>query len=172
MTNPPGQAPQGQIMTLRGAGVEVTSRQVRRVLSGLCLITLAVLVIVFTVVGADKNGQINRLRHQGVAIEITVSACRGLLGGSGSNEAGFACQGTFALGSHRYRGSIPGDTLYPPGSRIRGVSVPGDPSLFTTPRLLAAEHASWRVFILPAVLLAILVLLGAVLVLRGRTAPG
>jgi hypothetical protein len=51
---------------------------------------------------------------------------------------------------------------------LRGVSVPGDPALVTTAGALAADHASWRVFILPAVLLVLLVVGVGAVVLRRR----
>jgi hypothetical protein len=102
---------------------------------------------------------------------ITSSGCRGLLGGSGSNAAGYACRGSFTLDGRRYNENIPGNTLRPPGTVIRGVSVPGDPALVTTAQILAAEQASWGVYIAPTVLLIVLVglalLVGAV-VRRGR----
>src|SRR5580658_7149788 len=49
------------LSTLRGAGVDFNSRKVARVVIGLCLATMAVLVVVFTVAGAQKNSQINSL---------------------------------------------------------------------------------------------------------------
>jgi hypothetical protein len=155
-------------MTLRGAGVEVDAGRVGRVIVGLVIVALAVLVVVFSVAGADKNAQITNLRLHGVGVRITVTECRGLLGGSGSNGAGYACRGTFRYGAHRYTKAIPGDSLYAPGTILRGVTVPSDPGLISTPRTLASEHASWRVFILPAILLVVLVLLVGALVLRRR----
>jgi hypothetical protein len=44
--------------------------------------------------------------------------------------------------------------LYPPGTTIRAVRVPGDPALVTPLTVLATEQASWRVYLLPAILLA------------------
>jgi hypothetical protein len=156
------------ISTLRGAGVDFNSRKVARVVIGLCLATMAVLVVVFTVAGAQKNSQINSLRQHGVKVDVAVTKCQGLMGGSGSNAAGYACQGTFTLGGHRYTENIPGNSLYPPGHVIRSVSVPDDPALVSPISMVNVEHASWRVFILPAVLLIVLGLVSAGLVLRRR----
>ena len=125
-------------------------------------------LVVLFVVGAHKNTQINLLRQHGVAVEVTVSGCLGLLGGSGSNAAGYTCRGTFTIDGHRYSEAIPGNTLYPPGARIRAVAVPGDPPLLSTVRAVESGHASWRVFILPTLLLVVLALLGGALVLRRR----
>jgi len=98
-----------------------------------------------------------------------VSGCTGLLGGSGSNGAGYACRGTYSFDGHRYRQSIPGDGLLHSGTVIRGVIVPDDPGLLSTPALVADQQSSWRVFIVPAVLFAVVaVTLAAVGLSRRR----
>jgi hypothetical protein len=131
-------------------------------------VALAVLVVVLFVAGADKNAQITRLRQHGVAVEVRVSSCVGLLGGSGSNAAGYACRGTYTVDGHRYREAIPGDTLHTAGTSIRGVTVRSDPELLSTPALLEHENPSWRVFILPGILLAVLALFAGALALKRR----
>ncbi|MGO9148322.1 MAG: hypothetical protein ACLP1E_10805 [Acidimicrobiales bacterium] len=157
------------VMALRGASAEVDARRVGHAVVGICLTALAATVIVLFVAGIQKNAQITRLHRQGVAVEVTVSGCLGLMGGSGSNLAGYECKGTFSLDGHRYSDAIPGSAFYSPGTTFRAVAVPEDPALISTPRAMAAEHSSWRVFVLPAVLLVILgLLVGAVLVKRGN----
>lgn len=161
------------ISKLRGAETQVDVRRAARVGLGLVLVTLAVLVVVFAVVGADKNRQINELRGRGVPVTFTVTQCQGLLGGSGSNDAGYACRGTYRLDGRTYGESLPGTTaLFSPGATVRAVAVPGDPSLVSPVGTVASERASWRVFILPAVLLAALVLLGGAVLLRWRRHSG
>ncbi len=155
-------------MTLRGAGVDVDVRRVARVLAGLCLLGLAVLTVVLLIAGVEKNAQVTRLHQHGVPVEVTVSSCIGLMGGSGSNIAGYSCRGTFTIAGHLYNEAIPGSTLYRPGAKLAGITVPGDPSLLSTPSALATEHASWRVFALPGILLVVLVLLVAAASLRRR----
>jgi hypothetical protein len=118
------------------------------------------------VAGAQKNSEITRLKDHGVPVTLTVSHCQGLLGGSGSNAAGYACSGTLSLGGRRYNESIPGDMLRAPGAAVRAVAVPGDPPLVSTVNALAAEHASWRVFIVPAVLFVVLALLAGGMLMR------
>jgi hypothetical protein len=156
------------ITILRGAGVEVDGRRVGRVVVLVCLGTLAVLVVVLFLAGAERNAQITRLRQHGVPVKVTVSGCLGLMGGSGSNLVGYQCRGTFTTGGHRYSESIPGDTFYAPGATLRAVTVPGDPALLSTVRSLATERPSWRVFILPASLLIVLALLVGALLRRHR----
>jgi hypothetical protein len=146
----------------------VDTRRVGRVIAGLILVGMVVLVVILFVAAVHKNSQITTLRRQGVPVVITMTGCRGLLGGSGSNAAGYACRGSFTLDGRRYNEVIPGNTLHPPGTTLRGVSVPGDPVLVTTARMLAGEHSSVRVFILPAILAVVALLLAGTLALRRR----
>jgi len=157
-----------RVAPLRGAGVQIDGRRVAAVLVGIVLVTLAVLVVVFTVVGLDKNHQIDQLRNHGVPVDVTVTSCQGLLGGSGSNAAGYACRGTYTLGGHRYNEQLPGTALHAPGTVIRAVAVPGDPALVSPVSVVDSEHASATVFILPAVLFVLLVAVLAVVLLRRR----
>ncbi len=156
------------VSTLRGAGVTADARRVGKVVVAACLVALAGVTVGLFVAGASKNAQITSLRSHGVPVEVTVTKCHGLLGGSGSNGAGYACRGTFEIGGHRYNEAIPGYGQLSPGSSIRGVAVPGNPPLFSTAGAAATERASWRVFILPSVLAVILVLLLGAVVLRIR----
>ena len=103
-------------------------------------------------------------------MRVTITSCQGLLGGSGSNGAGYACRGTYVLGGHRYNEQLPGTALHAPGTVIRAVAVPGDPALVSPVSVIDAEHSSATVFILPAVLLVLLVALLAVVLLRRRRA--
>jgi hypothetical protein len=167
---PEGDTPDVALTRLRGAGVEVDVRRAGRVVLGICLVGLLVLVVVLFVAGANKNAQINQLRNHGVAVNVTVTGCLGLLGGSGSNPAGYACTGTFTLDGHRYRESVPGNVLRPPGTKVAAVAVPGDPPLLDTHHAVANEHASLGVFAVPTILLVVLLLLIGALVLRRRGA--
>ena len=143
-------------MTLRGAGVVTDVRRVGRIAVGLCLVGLAALTVVLFASGFDKNAQIARLHRDGVPVLVTSTGCTGLLGGSGSNPVGYACRGTFTVAGHRYDEPLPGNTLYPPGSTLRAVTVPDEPALVTPVRLAATEHTSATVFVLPTVLVVLL----------------
>jgi len=166
----PGSAPdaEARVAPLRGAAVQIDARRLAQVLVIIVVTTLAVLVVVFTVVGVDKNHQIDQLHDEGVAVNVTVTGCQGLLGGSGSNGAGYACRGTYGLGGHRYNEQLPGTALHAPGTVIRAVAVPGDPALVSPVSVVDAEHSSATVFILPAVLLVLLVAILAMVLLRRR----
>jgi hypothetical protein len=159
-------------MTLRGAGVDVDVRRVAWVVVGACLLALVVSSVVLFVAGAQRNAQINRFHQHGVVVDATVSGCIGLMGGSGSNLVGYDCRATFTLDGHRYDEALAGDTTPVTGAKFRAVTVPGDPALLATVATVSGEQASWRVFILPTVLLALALAIGALLLLlrRGRRA--
>ncbi len=161
--------PADRIGQLRGAGVHVDARRVGQVVIGIALATLAVLAIVFTVVGVHTNQQDDRLHRDGVPVTFTVAGCLGLLGGSGSNAAGYSCHGSYTLDGHRYSEQLPGDSFHRPGSTVAAIAVPGDPALVSPASIVATEHSSSGVFVLPAILTGILLLLVALLlVLRRR----
>jgi hypothetical protein len=149
--------------------VDVNARLAGRVVVALCLVALAVVTVVLTVAGFHKNDQINRLRQHGVPVAVTVTGCLGLLGGSGSNAAGYACRGTFTLGGHRYNEAIPGNGLRPPGTKVSAVAVAGEPPLLATSHAVATQRASVGVFVVPAILLVILAVLVALVELRRRS---
>jgi hypothetical protein len=156
------------LTTLRGARVEVDPRRAARVAVALCVVALAVVAVSLSVAGVDKNAEITGLRQQGTPVVVTVTRCFGLLGGSGSNGVGNSCLGTFVLDGKRYKGTIPGDALWAPGTTIRLVTIRSDPGLLATEHQVASEHASWRVFILPTVLFFGMTALVTVLIVRRR----
>jgi hypothetical protein len=166
-TPEPDRGPDDPIMTLRGAGVDADARRVGLTLSALSAVALAVLAVIFAVAGAQRNHQIDQLRQHGVDVQVTVTTCQGLLGGSGSNSAGEACHGTFTLDGRRYTDAIPGDKLVL-GASVRGVTLRSDPGLLSTVTIVNSEHSSGNVFILPAVLLVLAILVGALVNQRWR----
>lgn len=164
-----GQAGSGQPATvLRGAAVAVDGRRVVRVLVALGLVGLAVAAGLLFWAGVRHNSEVTRLRTDGVPVTVTVTGCRGLMGGSGSNLVGYECRGTFSSGGRSRSEILPGSDLHAAGSTVRLITVPGDPSLLAWPAQVRSERASWTVFVVPSVLLgAFLVLLAGAL----RAAP-
>ena len=154
---------------LRGAGVSVDSRRVGQVAIGIVLVTLLVLTIVFTLVGIHTNQQNDRLHNDGVPVTFTVTGCLGLLGGSGSNAAGYSCHGHYTLDGKTYTEQLPGDAFHRPGTAVAAVAVAGDPALVSPASIVATEHSSASVFALPIILFVLLLAIGAlVLVLHKR----
>lgn len=173
----PGNAdnePTDRVGQLRGAGVQVDSRRIGQVGIGILLATLATLAIVFTVVAAHTNQQDDRLHKDGVPVTFTVSGCMGLLGGSGSNAAGYACRGTYTLEGHRYNEPLPGVAFHRPGSTVAAVAVPGDAALVSPASIVATEHSSAGAYVLPVTLWVVLLALVALLLVvrrRRETSP-
>jgi hypothetical protein len=131
----------------------------------LCIATLAVTGVLLLSAGAHQNAQVVGLETNGRPVEATVTTCVGQLGGSGSNGAGFACRAAYRFGGRVYVATLPGSDSFAPGTRVAIVVDAADPALISTPRLVATQHPSDRVYVLPAVLLACALVIAAVLVL-------
>ncbi len=154
---------------LRGAGVaSVDAHRLLLVVVGICLAGLVVGAVAFTVAGAHHNAQLDALHDDGTPVVVVVSSCGAQLGGSGSNAAGYVCRGTFTLGAHRYNDLIPGTADHPQGAALHAVVVRSDPSLLATASQLTTEHASTGVYLLPAVLAGLALVLAAVLFVMVR----
>jgi hypothetical protein len=138
---------------------------------GVTLVVLAVVTVVLFVAGADKNAQQTSLSRDGVPVSVTVTHCLAEMGGSGSNLTGYACTGTYIVDGTKYTESIPGNAFHDPDSSVKGVTVPGNPSLLSTADIVRAQPPSWKVFIVPTVLLVVLVALVVWIVARRRSRP-
>jgi hypothetical protein len=167
----PGE-PADRVGQLRGAGVSVDGRRVGQVAVGIVLVTLLVLTVVFTVVGIHTNEQNDRLHNDGVPVTFTVAGCLGLLGGSGSNAAGYSCHGTYTLNGKTYSEQLPGDSFHRPGSTVAAIAVSGDPALVSPASIVATEHSSASVFVLPIICFVVLLVLGALVLLLRRRRQG
>jgi hypothetical protein len=161
----------GRVAPMRGGGtVSVDSRRLTRVVGIGAVAVTAIVICALFVVGARKNAQIDQLRSQGVPVQVTVTSCQGLLGGSGSNAAGYSCRGSFALAGRQYTERIPGNSKYVPGTTLSAVAVPDDPALISTTSALEGEHASTGVYLVPVALLVMLMVTVGVFSVRRRTA--
>ncbi|MGD0881498.1 MAG: hypothetical protein ABSB09_08020 [Acidimicrobiales bacterium] len=163
-----GRSDDAPVGTLRGAGVQVDTARAARVAVVLAVVALVVVAGVLLVAGYRKNSQIDELRAHGVPVELTVTGCYALMGGSGSNAAGYDCSGTYVYGGRTYTEDIPGNTLHPTGSTVRGVVGSSDPALFSTPSTVAGEHPSVSVYIAPAVLVVVAAGFGSWVAVRSR----
>jgi hypothetical protein len=163
---------QGPVTAHRGGTVDVDRRRAGQVVIGVCLVALTVTGVVLLIAGMNNNSQINSLRHHGVPVTVSVTTCMGLMGGTGANPAGYACDGTYSLDGTVYRQAIPGLAFHRPGSTLQGVAVPGDPKLLSTPGLIARQHASWTPFIIPGLLLLVVVAVLVAVYLRRPRSSG
>ena len=155
-----------RIASLRGPTVQFNPRRVLQVIAAMVVGALLVVIVVLTVAGIGSNNQIDALHDRGVPVTVTVTGCLGLLGGSGSNAAGYSCHGTYTLDGHRYTESLPGTAFHRPGSTIASVAVPGDPALVSPVNIVNNQHSSAGVFVLPAVLTGVLLALVGVIAWR------
>jgi hypothetical protein len=153
---------------LRGAGVDVDARRAGQVVVVVCLAALAITSVVLFVAGANKNAQETSLVRHGITVPVTITRCLWELGGSGSNLAGYACTGTYAVDGRSYAESVPGSSLHAAGSTITGVTVRSDPTLLSTASIVRAQHPSWKVFVVPTILLVVLLGLVGLILVRGR----
>ncbi len=96
----------------------------------------------------------------GIPVEAKVVACLGLLGGSGSNAAGYACHATYVVGGHRYDEIRPRCRRCSNQGRRSKSSWPPATRACSPPRPCCRRAASWHVFILPGVLLLSLLAVG------------
>jgi hypothetical protein len=162
------------VTTLRGATVDVDVRRAGQVVLAVVLIALTVIGVILLIAGIRNNHQADALRQRGVPVAVTVTHCLELMGGTGAQGAGYSCTGTYAVDGRQYRQEIPGLSFHSVGSSVAGVADPADPKLLSTPAQLAHQHSSWRVFILPGVLLLVVVVVIGFLILRRSKAavPG
>ncbi len=151
--------------------MDVDTRRAARAVVAVCLVGLAVLTVVLFVAGFRKNAQQSNLATRGVPVAVTVTSCLAEMGGSGSNQAGYACTGSYTVDGRQYTESIPGNALHTAGSTVEGVTVPGDPALLSTPDIVRAQQASWTVFIVPTLLLFALIGAATLLLNRRRRSP-
>ena len=173
-TDAAGTSSDQPLTVLRGNGVDIDPRRAARWVLAVCVMALFVVALILLVAGVQKNSQSNELANHGVRVEVRVTSCLGLLGGSGSNGAGYACKGTYDYQGRQYAQDIPGNARFAPGSTVAGVIAPDDPGLLSTPSEVAAQPASGSVFVAPAVLFVVFVLALVALIAmvrRGRRAP-
>jgi hypothetical protein len=165
--------------TLRGASVEIDARRAGRLAVALAVVGLVSVAVVLAGAGLQKNAQIASLRDHGVPVRATVTRCVSLVGGSGSNVAGFSCTARYTVGGRTFRADVPGSAAHEVGDAIDGVTVPGDPALFSTPQAVASSRPSARVLLAPGALLLAAIAIVAVPAVRrfrrrapSRTADG
>ena len=144
---------------IRGAGgVTLDSRRVLVVVVGSCLAIVAAVAVALGIAAVEQNSRNTHLKQHGVAVDVSVTSCIGVLSGTGVTVASFDCRGTFTLAGRAYTDAIRGSTApLATGAIVKGVTDPHNPSVLSTTQSVANAHPSWRAFILPVVLLVIAV---------------
>ena len=157
-----------RVGALRGAGVQVDAGRVGHWAAVLGLVAVMVTAGVLLVASARKNSQIDSLKANAVPVEMTVTKCLALVGGTGSSPAGFECTGTYLYEGVRHIQGIPGSANLMVGSTVHGVVASDDPGLFSTPQTIASEHASVTRVVLPGAILVVTAGLCVWVVVRRR----
>jgi len=158
----------GRVGTLRGAGVQVDSARAARLALIIGLATLIIVGVVLLVAGYRKNSQVDELHSGTLPVQVTIDRCLGLMGGSGSNAAGYECTGSYTVHGRTYTEGVPGSTYYASGATVAGVVPSGDPGLLSTPSVVASSHDSSSLYIVGGLLLAVAAGIIAWLALRRR----
>jgi hypothetical protein len=156
---------------IRGVSTaDVNPQVVLRVVVGIIILGLAISSVALFVAGAHKNGQIDDLKANGIRVQVTATGCLGLLGGSGSNAAGYDCKGAFTFNGHHHVDTLPGGQFHRPGTVLSEMVARDNPGLIDTVHAVATERASGTVYVLPAILAVVaLALLGLVAALTHRS---
>jgi hypothetical protein len=143
-----------RVGALRGAGVQVDAARVGHVAAVLGLLAVMVVAGVLLAAGVKKNAQIDNLKGADVVpVNLTVTKCLALVGGTGSSPAGFECTGTYPYRGTAFTEGVPGSVDLRVGSTVHGIIASGDPGLFSTPRAVASEQAGAARAVVPAVVL-------------------
>ena len=157
-----------RVATLRGAHTVARTGPWRVVGSVVLLIAaLAIAINFFSV--ANDNARIARMKSHGIPVVVTVTNCVGEIGGSGSNNAGFVCQGTYRVRGTQYHESIGSMTTFASfGTTLHAVADPAKPSTIVLATALAKPTASNSAYLVPSVLSLALVAVMVVIVRRRR----
>lgn len=165
---PPETDQDGSGFIRAGGGVVLNGRRIAVVLGALGLAVLIAVTAFVASSAVSANSQIDRLRSQGVPVQMTVTGCLGISSGIGMGIEYWQCRGTYSLGGRTYEEIIGGQRqLLDAGQRIAVVAVPGHPALVSIPQALRRRHSYTLAEVLAAVTVAWM-LAGVALVARDR----
>ena len=154
-TNAEHPSPDGSVVSLRGPAAVSIGRRLKLVASGLGLVIFAVALTVSFLSILNDNARFNRMMAHGIPVSVTVTNCRGNIGGSGSNSAGYTCRGVYAVNGINYDEPIGSKiTFTRPGTEVSAVVDPSHHGTVVLSSAIRTSAASqWRY--LPLVLLSL-----------------
>ena len=139
--------------SLRGATSPGVARRKWLIAAAACLVLAALAVAASAISAGRDNARIDRLKNHGITVTVTVSACRGNLGGSGSNVVDYTCRGTYRVAGETYHEVIASlSRSRPSGSTVRGIVDPSQHSYVVLASALDGTSSSLAVFVIPALL--------------------
>jgi hypothetical protein len=159
----------------RGEERPANVRRLGEVVVAIVAVALLALSATFFATGAQHNATLSDIEHHGVRVTVTVTSCTGLLGGSGSNGAGYTCKGSFTLDHERYESALPDNAAHGAGDKVVDVTPADNPGHLSTLSAWRTDRPSARVYI-PPIVLGVAGLLAAALLVRSvvrrrRSAP-
>lgn len=153
--------------TLRGPDARSINGRFWFVTGAFLLALFALVIIVSFISATNDNARIERLKHHGVAVAVTVTSCVGNIGGSGSNSAGYSCHGSYRLNGVDYREIIGSKTTSSSaGTKVRAVADPARPSTIELASYVHASSSSASVYLVPSLLALSFVVLTLVFLRR------
>ncbi|HEY5265186.1 MAG TPA: hypothetical protein VIJ40_00065 [Acidimicrobiales bacterium] len=162
-------SPNEHVASLRGAAAVSVGRRAKFVVGALGLIALAAVLVVSFLSVTNDNARIDRMKASGIPVTITVTNCRGNIGGSGSNSAGYTCRGDYSVGGATYHeliGSMA--TFSAPGTAVHGVADPSHHSTVALSSAVKSSKASDGAFVPLGLLTLVFVALSLVFLGRAR----
>lgn len=159
----------GRVATLRGAHTAAPRTGPWRVVGLIVLLLVALSLVVSFFSAANDNARIARMKSHGIPVMVSVTNCVGQIGGSGSNNAGFVCQGTYRVRGTKYHESIGSMTTFATfGTLVHAVADPAKPSTIVLATALDRSTASDGAYLVPSVLSMMFVAVVVVVVRRRR----
>lgn len=148
-------SPDDRVASLRGPTAISIGRKSKLFAGAIGLILQAAVLVVSFLSVTNNNARVDRMKAHGIPVTVTVTNCRGNIGGSGSNSAGYTCRGDYTVNGisyHELIGSMA--TFSAPGTAVRGVADPSRHSTVVLSSAIKSSKASNGAFI-PFGLLAI-----------------
>jgi len=110
-------------------------------------------VCVVGITSMNNASRIERLRTHGISVEARITNCSGLIGGSGSNSAGYTCTASYRIGTETFHSVVGGlSTFQPTGTSTSVVADPNNHGAIELASVAKSDQFSITSVILPAVL--------------------
>ncbi|HEY1486753.1 MAG TPA: DUF3592 domain-containing protein, partial [Micromonosporaceae bacterium] len=120
---------------VRGAAGAGDPRRVLRVAATVAVLCLVVLTIALAVDAVSGYRRAERLVHNGVPVDATVTQCLGIASGTGITVSGYRCTGSFTLAGRPYDATIHGTSdRFDTGDVLVARVDPHDPSNLSVAR--------------------------------------
>lgn len=143
--------------SLRGAAPATVGRKFWLLAGALGLAIAAAVLAASFISATNDNARIDRLKAHGIPVSVTVVACIGNLGGSGSNGTGFTCRGDYRVGATTYHELIGSMTTFSaPGTTVRAVADPSQHTSVVLASALRSSAASRARYVAPGLLTVVL----------------